>query len=255
MNHLGITLQDRERKRIQLKNKTDNPGYLFLAACLLPLLIYGLYYFDVFSSAAKISEFVELEKSTALVNTGTGAGTAFLISEDKLLTAKHVVDDLQEGSSVTLLFKRAEPEITTTATVEWIDPTPAGANVTLDYFLTDLAVLRLDNPSVAADLLPLDLGVSADIGSLSSIIVIGYPGGDFSVTKGNINSDTYQDTDLFKIDAASNPGNSGGPVIDEETQTVIGMLVGGNSELTQGSNIANKSDNILGLLENAGVVW
>ena len=88
---------------------------------------------------------------------------------------------------------------------------------------------------------------------MTSIIAIGYPSGDYSITEGGINSDKVNDLELFKLDAATNPGNSGGPIISQDDHTVIGMLVGQKGGITEGENIANKINNIMQLLENNGV--
>jgi S1-C subfamily serine protease len=104
-----------------------------------------------------------------------------------------------------------------------------------------------------SDLEPLVLGESDAVQNLDEVILIGFPNGDYSITKANINSDQYQGVNLFKLDAASNPGNSGGPCFLKDDNTVIGILVGGKQPGTQGENIALKINTVKDLLRKSGI--
>ena len=116
-------------------------------------------------------------------------------------------------------------------------------------------MLKLDDPSIVQDagIYPLSIGDSDGLGNLTPVIAIGYPNGDYSIKRGDINSDSVDDLALFKIDNAMNPGDSGGPLVLEDEQTVIGMMVGGLTG-AEGENVANKINNIMVLLDEAGVV-
>jgi len=109
--------------------------------------------------------------------------------------------------------------------------------------------------SEITDIEPLILGESSAVENLDEVILIGYPNGDYSITKGNINSQKYHDANLFKLDATSNPGNSGGPCILKNDNTVIGILVGGSSIAKQGENIALKIDDVKSMLDRAGISY
>ena len=253
MNHIGITKELRQKEELKLRKRSSIPTYTFAIISLLPVLIYGLYAMGLFKTTWK-DPLKVLEEATSLISTNSGVGTAFLVSSDKLLTARHVVEDVAIGDVVSLLFEMVEPQISTNAILEWRDDTPLPNNVDLNYFLTDVAVLRLIDPDAVMDVQPLSIGSSDDIPNLTKIIAIGYPGGDYSITEGSINSDNIEGEELFKLDAASNPGNSGGPIIAKEDHTVIGMLVGAKGGDQEGENVANKINNILSLLEKNGVV-
>lgn len=251
MNHFDITPVLRDQKKIKLQRKAKGPTFAFFALTTLPLLVYFLFHFGVFKSLFK-SPIQALEEATSLVTTNTGVGTGFLVSNEKLLTARHVVEELNVGESVNLLFENVDPPIETTAIIEWIDETPHSDGVSLDYFLTDVALLKLVEPELINNIKPMVLGSSDDIPNLTPIIAIGYPSGDYSITEGNINSDNVEGKELFKLDAATNPGNSGGPIISKDDHTVIGMLVGQRGGIIEGENVANKINNILNLIENGG---
>lgn len=89
----------------------------------------------------------------------------------------------------------------------------------------DLAIILID--SIEKDVIPFTL--SKRLILLSEILTIGYPPIPFTKDsyiifhKGEINSivTTYDNRDFFVFSAKTNPGNSGGPVIDE-----MGMVVG-----------------------------
>jgi len=128
----------------------------------------------------------------------------------------------------------------------------SGGQVPIEYFLTDIAVLEV--PEIS-EIVPLELGESDEVNNLDEVILIGYPHGDYSITEGNINSKEFQGYDLFKLDAASNPGNSGGPCILKSDNTVIGILVGGSGPLYQGENVALKINVVKKILDEQHITY
>lgn len=250
MNTFGITPTEARENGLKYQRKARTTSAVFWSITLLPLLIYGLYYFGILNST-KRGEFQDLEEVVAFVATNSGTGTAFLVSPTTMLTARHVVEDLNIGDEVLLRFERISPPIETTATLQWKDDTayPEGD---LDYFLTDAAVLTLTEPDLLADYAPLLIGDSDGIPNLTEVIAIGYPNGDYSITTGKINSDSFEGRDLFKLDAAVNPGNSGGPLLSYDTQEVIGLCVGKRRGIVQGENIAVKINDVVQLVERSG---
>lgn len=251
MAHLGNTPFEQTQKRESLLRRFRLHNTVFLSVCLLPLLVFLIFQLGWVETKPS-QDMEELEKAVALVMTPGGTGTAFLVGPGKLLTARHVVEDLAVGTAITLTFERISPAITTTAKLIWKDETTYPPNVGLEYFLTDLAVLELNNPDQVAGITPLELGESDAVKSLDKVLLFGYPGADFSASEGSINNERFNGLELFKLDATANPGNSGGPCLLAEDHTVIGMLVGKRT-ITESENIANKVGNIRGLLERAGV--
>lgn len=248
---LGITENLQENKRIATRKKIAITTSVFLVCLFLPFIIYGLFYFDVVSGKPAFSK--DIQEPVAKVVTNTGVGTAFLVSPTTLLTARHVVENNKPGDEVDIVFEQSKTGLKVRGKIKYICPsttTPGASTVSLEYFCSDVAVIEV--PEVN-DIEPLVLGESDAVNNLDNVILIGYPNGDYSITPGSINSDKYQGLNLFKLDAAANPGNSGGPCILREDNTVIGILVGTDANATQGSNVALKINDVRKILQQANV--
>lgn len=121
---------------------------------------------------------------------------------------------------------------------------------------TDIAVLKIDAP----ELKPLPLGDSDKVKVGQLVLAIGNPFGlDESVTMGIISAKNRRSADdssreFFQTDAAFNPGNSGGPLVD-----VHGEIIGINSSIASGQGIgfaipSNTAGRVLQSLLNYGRV-
>jgi putative serine protease PepD len=152
------------------------------------------------------------------VVTGSGAGKGsgvILDAKGHILTNNHVVGDAAKGGLQVTLFDGRVFD----ATIVGLDPT------------TDLAVVALvDAPK---DLSPARLGDSDALKVGESVMAVGNPLGlDSTVTTGIVSaldrpvatSDGGEAvvTNAIQIDAAVNPGNSGGPLFDAQGR-VIGI--------------------------------
>lgn len=110
----------------------------------------------------------------------------------------------------------------------------------------DIAVLRVLNPIQSNVSIPIDVN---RIEPGSQVFVLGYPlvsmlGNELKITSGMINSiqGTKGDSTRFQISAQVQPGNSGGPVINENGN-VCGIVVSKiRSEFADGVSFAIKSD-------------
>jgi S1-C subfamily serine protease len=101
----------------------------------------------------------------------------------------------------------------------------------------DLAVLKIDLPNLPA---PLPIGTSADLRVGQAALAIGNPFGlDWTLTTGVVSAlDRSTPTEdgrsliehLIQTDAATNPGNSGGPLLDS-----AGRLIGVNTLIVSAS--------------------
>jgi S1-C subfamily serine protease len=248
---LGTTANLHDSNRIAIKKRMSKVTKLFLVSILLPLILYSLFKFNIALSKPAFS--TDVQEPVAKVITESGIGTAFLINTTTLITARHIVESKKIGEQVDLIFDRSKNKLQTKATIKFIAPSTIQSldgSVSAEYFLSDVAILEVLE---IYDIEPLVLGESDAVQNLDDVILIGYPNGDYSITKGNINSDRYQGLDLFKLDATSNPGNSGGPCILADDNTVIGILVGGSSTSQQGENIALKINDVKKLLMNAKI--
>ena len=147
------------------------------------------------------------------VRTDGGIGTAFYIGDGEWLTAEHVVEGYGE---VTLAWGGVE----LVATVEAVD---AGV---------DLGLLTGAEPSGVQ---PLRLGDVTTVTAGSDVYVVGYPlyaARSAAVSRGVLSrierwtvedNDHWTNTNMVVTDAAANPGNSGGPLVDS-CGRVIGVI-------------------------------
>jgi S1-C subfamily serine protease len=103
---------------------------------------------------------------------------------------------------------------------------------------TDLALLKVDPKGL--DLRPLELGDSSSVEVGDPTVAIGNPFGfDRTLTTGVVSAlqrritapDNYTIDNVIQTDAALNPGNSGGPLID-----AAGRVIGINSQIATGGS-------------------
>ncbi len=140
-------------------------------------------------------------------------GTGFEIdTKGNILTAEHVV----AGA--------------TSISVQFQDGSTAKASLVGSDKSTDSAVIHVDVP--ASQLHPLTLGNSAATQPGQAVVAIGSPFGLAETMTAGIVSATnrtitapnqFSITGAIQTDAAVNHGNSGGPLIDVATNTVIGV--------------------------------
>jgi S1-C subfamily serine protease len=143
---------------------------------------------------------------------GVATGTGFAIAGGRIVTNQHVVDGAEEVV-VRLRGRRVRSHV-------------LGSDAS-----TDLAILRLPRER-ARSLRTLTLGQSADVRPGDTAIAIGNPFGlARTLTAGVVSAvgrritapDGARIRDAIQTDAAVNPGNSGGPLLDERGR-VIGVI-------------------------------
>lgn len=134
-------------------------------------------------------------------------GTGFIIHRSGLIaTCYHVIDQTQ-NVQVRLYNGRSYP-----ATVVGTDG------------ISDLAVLKISAPNLT----PLHIETSASVNYGSRVWAYGFPlpdlGTDLIVTSGKVSGfRTYKNSRIFQLDLQVNPGNSGGPLIDDNGR-VVGVV-------------------------------
>lgn len=168
--------------------------------------------------------------AVVLIETTTGRGSGFYVRHDTLITNVHVV---QNDGYVTL---RRNDGSTVNARVESRAPA------------FDIAILKVATPSVSQVVIPMGSAHSLKPGQ--EIIVIGSALGTLqnSVSRGVVSGlRTSGGATLVQTDAAANPGNSGGPMLDR-TGTVIGVTTMGYKN-AEGLNFGVAIDHARDLLE------
>jgi putative serine protease PepD len=171
----------------------------------------------------------------------TATGSGFVIDgQGHIVTAAHVIDG---ATSIKVTFSDG---VTRTATLAGKDDA------------TDVAVLKVDPSGLT--LHPLSLGSSASLGVGDALVAIGSPFGyEESVSTGIVSGldrtiqapNGYTVAHAIQTDAAMNPGNSGGPILDS-TGRVVGIadqIATGGSDQSSGVGFAVPSDLVAGELD------
>lgn len=168
--------------------------------------------------------------AVVLVQTTGGRGSGFFVRHDTLITNVHVVEN---DTYVTL---RKSDGSTLNARVETKAPA------------FDIAILKVTTPSPTQATIPMGSAKSLKPGQ--EIIVIGSALGTLqnSVSRGIVSGlRTSGGTTLVQTDAAANPGNSGGPMLDRFGY-VIGITTLGYRN-AEGLNFGVAIDHAVDLLE------
>ncbi len=153
--------------------------------------------------------------------TGEGAGSGFVLSDNGFIVTNHHVID---GAS--------------TIVVRFYNDADSQAHVIGDDPNSDLAILQVDKLAEGAH--PLPLGDSSQVRVGDSVAAIGNPfalgtsmsSGIISAVNRSIPSGftPYNIPEALQTDAAINPGNSGGPLIDMK-----GNIIGINAQIRTAS--------------------
>lgn len=210
-----------------------------------------------------------LERSTVFVlslkkgqdNEKVGIGTGFFVTQDLIVTNRHVVEDAADD--VVLVTSKTLKQIQPAKIMAISEKSQIGS--------LDLAVLKIEGMPPQQP-----LSFTTEAAPLQDVVAAGYPGimvqqddgmkklleGDFHaipgviLTKGEINAiqTDSQGRKIIPHSASVSPGNSGGPLTD-----MCGRVVGINTFVTfdkttsSHGNYAQKSDDIIAALQNANI--
>jgi len=165
----------------------------------------------------------------------SGSGTAFFINKKGyLITNSHVVENCNSNE---IFYKRKKIKVDVVAKDRYLDLALLKSNISNSDYIS------LENKPPQ---------------KLQRIIAAGYPFGkyisdDMKFTSGIISSlkGPGDDSTRIQIDAALNPGNSGGPIIDEETGKLIAVAVAGlRKDITEASNFGIKTSSVKSFLSS-----
>lgn len=168
---------------------------------------------------------IAAKQATAYLVNGDSSGTAFCISESGLfITCNHVVENARPGS-LAIVLSPAEK-----------DEKKYPARVVRTFPKSDLAVLKVD---LDRKVPVLKLGDETGIFETQLLFAFGFPFGAglahdeksfpaVSVNLGHVTALRRNGNSLeaIQLDAALNPGDSGGPVLDDKGE-VVGIVSSG----------------------------
>ena len=195
---------------------------------LIPLSAVVLFAIGIFAPSAFAGDLTHdqvaaAKVSTALLIVGDGSGTAFCVSETGVfITCNHVVEN---EKNVSIIIDPSQK-----------DEKKYPAHVLRTFPKSDLAVLKVD---LDRKIPALKLGDDSTLFETQQLFAFGYPFGldmandeksnpAISVNSGHVTS-LRKDGDALwaiQLDAMLNPGNSGGPVLDEKGE-VVGIVAAG----------------------------
>lgn len=167
--------------------------------------------------------------AVVLVETSSGRGSGFFVRPDTLITNVHVVKD----DGVVRLRR--------------MDGSSVSARVDLRAPAFDIAILRV-TPAAGQVVIP--MGSAETLRAGQEVITIGSALGTLqnSVTRGIVSGLRRSgEATLVQTDAAANPGNSGGPLLDRNG-TAIGITTMGYRD-SQNLNFAVAIDHARALIE------
>ena len=202
-----ITTNEHNLETVEEETPIQNVGEISLA--------------DLFDKSDDGVVKVSVRKSVELP-TGRSLGSGFVYDvSGHIITNNHVVEGSQK------------------ITVTFLDGTSYNAKVVGTDPYTDLAVIKVDvNPSL---LHPLPLGDSSTLRVGEQVAAIGNPFGlSGSMTSGIVSqlgrllstpgTASFSIPDVIQTDAAVNPGNSGGPLLN-----IKGQVIGVNTAIQSGT--------------------
>lgn len=168
--------------------------------------------------------------AVVLIKATGGRGSGFFVRHDTLITNEHVV----ENESY--------------VTVQKSDGTTVGARVETHAPALDLAILKVATPSASQAVIP--LGTTRGLRPGQEIVVIGSALGTLqnSVSRGVVSGlRNAGGATLVQTDAAANPGNSGGPMLDRSGAVIAVTTM--QYKNAQGLNFGVAIDHVRDLLE------
>ena len=175
------------------------------------------------------------KKSTKKKNKPSSGSAFFVDNRGHIITNHHVVKGCNNKSKI--MYKNKEVEAKLIAKDNYLDLALLKADVNND----DYILLSNKSPK-----------------KLERVIAAGYQFGkflsdDIKFTSGIISSlkGVKDDSTRIQIDAALNPGSSGGPIVYEDTGKLAGVSVSGlRKDLSEGINFGIKASSVKGFLES-----
>ncbi len=201
--------------------------------------------------------------NVVLVKTDFGTGSAVYVGNGNsyLITAAHVVSDMEVGGVCSIEFQDPnDMDNKIYAQANLLYKGNWNQNIlSVEYWKEDYALLAVVNLNVKNYSDPCQIATNLSSVKVSDkISVEGYPNGVYSKNEGtinNVNGGFLKDKDFFIVDAGVWPGNSGGALLDVNKQ-LLGIVTnrGPASSDFNGQVIVLKIDYVLKELAKHGFV-
>jgi hypothetical protein len=202
---------------------------LSLTLWVVPLIAFGQVALTTAQIAKKVSPSVVVIQGKT--DSGDVLGSGFIVSKDgRIVTNLHVIRDMKTAS-----VHLANGEIFDFLSVLATDER------------RDLAIVKI----AGFDLPALDLGDSDALTVGEPLVIVGSPQGlEGTVTAGILSSvrDSGEGFKVLQTDASVNPGNSGGPLVNNKGQAI--GVVSFKLRSAEGLNFAVSINYVRGLLNN-----
>ncbi len=195
------------------------------------------------------------------------SGTGFLVNDDTVVTANHVVEmSAEERAAYAEALEITEKEFTSRLSIQAVvlrDVT-VSATIINNSSEMDFAILKLEQE--IKNRTYLTFRSSSELQQTESVSALGFPvlssegqdantysSEDVTITSGHISKlPTHSSVDFIQTDATLNQGNSGGPLVDSDGY-VVGVCVAVYSDGLAEYNYAVASDNVTDVLRSLGV--
>ena len=187
------------------------------------------------SSSTRVAKKTTSKGKSSTKSKGSSGSAFFVTNRGHIITNYHVVQNCR--STPQIKYKDKDVVAKILAKDQLLDLALLKANLTNTKYVT----LSKDQPK-----------------KLQRIIASGYPFGkyisdDLKFTSGIVSSlkGPNDDSTLVQVDAALNPGNSGGPIVDEETGKLVAVSVMGmKKSISEGQNFGIKTSSVRNFLES-----
>ncbi|MCC6547206.1 trypsin-like peptidase domain-containing protein [Candidatus Sumerlaeota bacterium] len=166
----------------------------------------------------------DVKRSVVLVSNPAGLGTGWIIDNDGRLVTNHHVVGNESYQTVTLFVKNGN---------QWDKKKIDNCSVVSFSTLLDIAIVQLDMTQVRDEgitLYPIKIAPSDSLESGDVVYAVGNPGMgrmvlDHTISQGIVSSlaRNFNDVIYLQTTAAVNPGNSGGPLVNERGE-VVGLV-------------------------------
>ena len=198
--------------------------------------LYRLWPNDIVAYNSKFEKKKNADKAKDKNKVQASSGTAFFVTKKgHVITNYHVVEGCMNKSKI--IYKDIKYEAKLLAKDKYLDLALLKTELDNEHYISITNKRPRKLQRIIAAGYPLGKALSDDLKFTSCII---------SSLKG-----LEDDSTRIQVDAALNPGNSGGPIVDEKTGELIAVAVSGlDKEITESINFGIKAGSVKNFLDS-----